>query len=168
MARARFGSRVLGLAILLLCSSTAVFAIGPAAIVLHGGELQSPLVTHPAIGSLHFMWGAGTPYYDRSQTDIPSGLEGRRYFSYDVFWGRYAPEELRPQVASQHGRLYLPTADKPAVVVLTFPNMVNPERDPSLRVRPVAIPSQLDGFAFGRALTPAETAELVAAGIPMH
>lgn len=167
MTRARFGSVVLGVAILLLCVSKSLSAIGPAAIVLHGGDLKSPLVTRPAIGSLHCLWAAGTPHYDRSKTDIPAGLEGRRYLSYDVFWGRFESAELIPEAASQHGRLYPPTADRPAVVVLTLPAMNDPTPG-ATRAKATPIPSQLDGFAFGRALTPNETAELVAAGIPMQ
>jgi hypothetical protein len=168
MTRARFGSWVLGVAILLLFVSRSMSAIGPAVILVHGGELQAPLVIRPAIGSLVFMWGGGTPYYDRQpKAESPTGLEGRRYLSYDVFWGRFAPEELKPEAASQHGRVYLPTASQPAAVVLTPPNMTSP--DPSeTRARAVPIPSLLKEFVFGRALTPSEAAALVAAGVPMN
>jgi hypothetical protein len=141
-------------------------AIGPAAIVLHGGDLQAPVVLHPAMGTLGFMWGAGTRY-DHSKTAIPTGLEGRRYVSYDVFWGRFEEDQLKPEAASQHGRLYLPTADKPAALVLTDPVMNDPTPSATrAQVRP--IPSQLEGFTSGRALTPSETAILVAAGITMR
>ena len=49
-----------GVAILFLFVSKSTSAIGPAAILLHGGELQTPIVVRPAIGSFIFMWGGGT------------------------------------------------------------------------------------------------------------
>jgi hypothetical protein len=168
MTRTRFGSWMLGVAAFVLFVSRSISAIGPAVILVHGGELPAPLVIHPAIGSFVFMWGGGTPYYDRQpKAPLPTDLEGRRYLSYDVFWGRFAPEELRPEAASQHGRLYLPTASEPAAVVLTGPAMTSP--DPSeTRARATPIPAELKDFVFGRALTPSETAALVAAGVPMN
>jgi hypothetical protein len=167
MTRARVGSWMLGVAILLLFISKSTSAIGPAAILLHGGGLQAPIVVRPQIGSFIFMWGGGTRQYDTQKPAPPTGLDGRRYLDYDVFWGRFEPEELKPEAASQHGRLYLPTANQPAAVVLTNPAMTSP--DPSeTRARATPIPSQLKDFVFGRALTPGETAELVAAGVPMN
>jgi len=166
MTRARFGSWILGVAILVLVVSGSVAAIGPAAILLHGGGLQAPIVVHPPIGSFIFMWGGGT-MYDHQSATIPSGLDGRRYLDYDVFWGRFAPEELKPEAASQHGRLYLPTANQPAAVVLTPPVMTS--SDPSATRAPERpIPSELKDFVSGRVLTPGETAALVAAGVPMN
>jgi hypothetical protein len=168
MTRARFGLWTLGVIVLLLCVSRTLSAIGPAYIVVHGGELHAPLVLRPAIGALKFMWGGGTPYYDsQHEAPMPTGLDGRRYLNYDVYWGRFAPEELKPEEASQHGRLYLPTAHQPAAVLLTPPNMHNPEPG-ATRVKPVPIPTKITDFAFGRALTPSETAALVAAGVPMN
>jgi hypothetical protein len=165
MTRTRFGSWILGVVVLLLLVSRAVSAIGPAHIVVHGGSLQSPTVLSPQIGSLVFMWAAGN-FYEKQRPEqftIPSRLKGRPYLEYDVFWGRFTEEELlKPEMAVQHGRLYLATADRPAAVVLTEPFNYSPsERIPG---RPV--PTEPDGFASGRALTPDETAELVAAGIP--
>ena len=121
MTRARFGSWTLGVVILLLFVSKSMSAIGPAAIVLHGGGLQAPVVVHPQIGSFIFMWGGGTRDDNQSKATIPAGLDGRRYLDYDVFWGRFAPEELKPEAAGQHGRLYLPTKEQPAAVVLLAP-----------------------------------------------
>jgi hypothetical protein len=142
-------------------------AIGPAAILVHGGELQAPILIRPAIGSFVFMWGGGTIHYDtQAKAATATGLDGRRYLAYDVFWGRFAPEELKPEAASQHGRLYLPTADRPAAVVLTNPNMTSLEPG-ATRAEATPIPSQLEDFVFGRVITPSETAALVAAGVPM-
>lgn len=164
MTRSRFGSWTIGVAFLLLFVSKSMSAIGPAAIVLHGGGLAAPIVVRPQIGSFIFMWGSGTMYDNQYATTLPTDLDGRRYLDYDVFWGRFEPDELKPEAASQHGRLYLPTANQPAAVVLTHPNMTSP--DPrEARARATPIPSQLGDFASGRALTPGETATLVAAGI---
>jgi hypothetical protein len=114
------------------------------------------------------MWGGGTRFYDHQrETKIPSGLEGRRYLDYDVFWARFTPEEvLKPELASQHGRLYLPTKDQAAAVVLTGPVMTTVDGS-GTRAPAMPIPSQLDGFIYGRALTQSETDALVTAGVAM-
>jgi len=165
MTRARVGSWILGVATLVLFVSRSLSAVGPAAILIHGGELPA-IIVYPNIGSFQFMWAGGVPHYDTQRAAAPTGLEDRRYLEYDVFWGRFEPEELKPEAASQHGRLYLPTADRPAAVVLTNPNMTG--REPgATRAEATPIPSQLKDFVFGRVLTPSETAALVAAGIPM-
>jgi len=166
MTRARLGSWTLGVVVLLLLVSRPVAAVGPWAILLHGGGLHAPIVIHP-MGDFVFMWGGGVPHYDTQRPAPPTGLEGRRYLDYDVFWGRFEPPELRPESASQHGRLYLPTADLPAAVVLTAPNMSSHE-PAATRAEATPIPSHLEGYAFGRVLTPSETATLVAARVPMN
>ena len=166
MTRARFGSWVLGVVVLVLLISQSMSAIGPAFVVLHGGALQSPIVLRPAIGSLMFMWAGGNWYEHQREMKIPSGLEGWRYLDYDVFWGRFTPEEiLKPEMASQHGRLYLPTTDQAAAVVLTSPDMDGGPGATQAHARP--IPGQLKDFVSGRALTPSETGSLVGAGVPM-
>jgi hypothetical protein len=168
MTRARFGSWLLGVVLVLLFVSRSLSAIGPAFIVLHGGSLESPIVIRPEIGSFMFMWAAGNAYEHKrpEEMKIPSGLQGRGYIDYDVYWGRFTPEELKSEAASQHGRLYPPTAVQPAVVVITAPAMT--ADDPrATRAPSRPIPSQLEGFVSGRALTTSETAALVAAGVPM-
>jgi hypothetical protein len=168
MKRTRFGSWILGTVFLLFVASRAISAIGPAFVVVHGGALQTPIVIRPAIGSLMFMWAAGNFYETQrlEEKTIPSGLQDRRYLDYDVYWGRFKPEELTPEAASQHGRLYLPTADHTAAVVITAPVMTSDDPG-SCCATPRPIPSQLGAFVSGRPLTPAETAALVAAGVPM-
>lgn len=168
MTRTRVGSWVLGGAFVVLVVSRSLSAIGPAAILVHGGELPVPIVIRPAIGSFAFMWGGGVPHYDtQGRADRPTGLEGRRYLSYDVFWGRFEPDELKPDAASQHGRVYLPTASEPAVVVLTAPAMVSLRDRTATRADAAPIPSRPEDFQFGRSLAPPETAALVAAGVPL-
>ena len=163
MTRARLGSWTLGVVVLWLFVSRSVTAIGPAAIVVHGGGLQAPIVVRPEIGSFVFMWGGGTRHYDNQSGALPSGLDDRRYVDYDVFWGRFEAEELKPEAASQHGRVYLPTADQPAAVVLTPPVMTNSEPS-ATRARATPIPSEMTDFVLGRVLMPCETSGLLAAG----
>jgi hypothetical protein len=166
MTRTRFTWWTLGVAVLSLLVSRPLLAIGPAAIVVHGGDLQAPIVIHPAIGSFVFMWAGGFPHYDTQKATPAPSLDGRRYLEYDVFWGWFEPDEMKPEAASQHGRVYLPTADQPAAVVLTAPNMNNSEPG-ATRAKAVPIPSQLKDFGYGRILLPHETAALAAAGVPM-
>lgn len=168
MSRSRIGSLVVGVALLVLLVSQSTYAIGPAFIVVHGGGLEKPIVLRPAIGSLMFMWQAGN-FYEYVRPDnmtIPGGLQGRPYLEYDVYWGRFTPEELKPEAASQHGRIYLPTAGQAAVLVITQPVMTSD--DPSATRAPATpIPSEPAGFASGRALSTGEAAALVAAGVPL-
>ena len=96
MTRSRIGSWVLGVVVLVLLISQSMSAIGPAFVVLHGGALQSPIVLRPAIGSLMFMWAGGNWYEQQREMKIPTGLEGRRYLDYDVFWGRFTPAGPTP------------------------------------------------------------------------
>lgn len=167
MTRARIGSWLLGVALLVFLASQSMSAIGPAYVALHGGTLRKPLVLRPAIGSLMFMWAGGN-FYEHQQAKVPSGrLEGRQHLDYDVFWGQFTADELsKPEMASQHGRLYFPTKDQAAVVVLTAPAMGNLPGE--THARPTPVPSEIDGFASGRALAPDETAALVAAGVPLQ
>src|SRR5262245_11419237 len=166
MSRAR--RWLLGIALSSLLLSVSGSAIGPAFIVLHGGSLQSPIVLRPEIGSFMFMWQAGNGYeYIRPENmKIPGGLQGRQYLDYDVYWGRFTPGELKPEAASQHGRLYLPTAGNAAALVITLPNMTSDDPN-ATRASATPIPSDLGGFASGRALSKDETAALAAAGVPM-
>ena len=167
MARARIGSCILGAVVVVLLVSRSLSAIGPAVIVIHGNALQTPVVIHPAIGDFVFMWAGGNMYEGHREGTLPPGLEGRRYLDYDVFWGRFTPEEvLKPELASQHGRLYLPTKDQAAAVVLTSPDMDGGPGATRAHARP--IPVELKDFVSGRALTPRETGSLGASGVPMR
>jgi hypothetical protein len=168
MTRARVGSWILGVAVLLLFGTRPISAVGPAFIVIHGGALQAPVVIRPGDGRLMFMWQAGNSYEHRRPEDmtIPGGLQGRRYLDYDVYWGKFTPEDLKPEAASQHGRLYLQTPDRAAVVVITQPGMSS--ADPkATRADATPIPNELGRFASGRALSKDEASALVAAGVPI-
>lgn len=168
MTRARVGSWILGVAVLLLFVTRTTSALGPAFIVIHGGPLQAPIVIRPGEGRLMFMWQAGN-VYERIRPEnmtIPAGLQDRRYLDYDVYWGNFTPEDLKPEAASQHGRLYLQTPTEPPAVVTTEPYMIS--ADPNAkRADATPIPSGLGGFASGRALSTDEASALVAAGVPV-
>ena len=116
-----------------------------------------------------FMWQAGNVYEHRRLEDmtIPGGLQGRRYLDYDVYWGRFTPEDLRPEAASQHGRVYLQTPDRAAAVVITHPGMTSDDPD-ATRADATPIPHELGGFASGRALSKEEASALVEAGVPIQ
>jgi hypothetical protein len=168
MTRARIGSWILGVTVLSLFVTRPTSAIGPAFIVIHGGALQAPVVIRPGEARLMFMWQAGNFYEHRRPEDmtIPGLLQGRRYLDYDVYWGEFTPEALKPEAASQHGRLYLQTADRDAIVVITQPAMTS--ADPkATRADATPIPNELGGFASGRTLSNDEVSALVAAGVPM-
>jgi hypothetical protein len=158
MARTRCGTRLLGLALLSLLASTDVFAISPSYIMFYGGQLDAPVVIKPtAQVSSEFLWSYGRRF------SVPDGLEGRSYLNYAVFWGRWADVPTRPEAASQHGRLYLPTATAPAVVAITPPHMDEPGADrPSAR----PIPANLAGFWRGWFLTTDELAVARRLGVP--
>jgi hypothetical protein len=167
MTRTRYGSWLLGVVVLLACISQSVSAVGPAWIVVHGGALQSPIVIRPTT-NFQFMWQAGG-FYERVRPEdmrIPGSLQGRRYLDYDVYWGTFTPEELKPEASSQHGRLYLPTSDRAAAVVITHPGMTS-DNPNATRADATPIPNELGGFASGRALSKDETSALAAAGVPM-
>jgi hypothetical protein len=167
MTRARLGSWGLAVAVLVLLASQSMSAIGPAFVVVHGGALQNPIVLRPEIGSLMFLWAGGNFYEHQREMKIPPGLEGRRYFDYDVFWGRFTPEEiLKPEMASQHGRLYLAMKDQAAAVVLTSPVMTTADGT-GTHAPAMPIPSRLEDFVSGRTLTRFETDELAAARVPI-
>lgn len=169
MIRARIGSWILGVAVLLLLVTRPTSAVGPAFIVIHGGGLQAPVVIRPGVARLMFMWQAGNFYEHRRPEDmtIPGGLLGRQYLDYDVYWGRFTPEDLKPEAASQHGRLYLQTPDRAAAVVITLPGMSSD--DPTAtRADATPIPTELGGFASGRTLSKDEVSALVGAGVSME
>ena len=74
MTRARLASWILGVAILLLLVAKSVTAIGPGAILLHGGELQAPIVVRPQIGSFIFMWAVAPGTTTRAEPPFRRAL----------------------------------------------------------------------------------------------
>ena len=141
-------------ALLVLFTGLPVRAIGPAILMFYGGDLREPVLVFPGNPSANptsFIWNpvnGGVPYASEKRGALPPNLEGRRYMSVAVFWGRYDPGTLKPSDASQHGRIYMRTASAPAAIVITRPRMVN-AKDPTANPEPVPVPASLDEFIAG-------------------
>lgn len=158
MTRARYRSWLLGVALLSLLATRQLFAVGPSYVMFYGGQLDAPIVQALPLGSATFLWD---PF--RAGGSISSGLEGRPYVKYAIFWGRWEKQSLTPEAASQHGRLYLPTPSEPGIVVMTQAVMDDGSPDhPAAR----PIPERLGGFWKG---WPVNAGDLVTAkrfGVP--
>ncbi len=154
----RPASLVVVTALLVIVTSVPLRAIGPAILMFYGGDLKEPVLVFPGNPSFNptgFIWNqanGGIPYAGDKRGTLPPNLEGRRYMSVAIFWGRYDPATLKPSDASQHGRIYLRTASAPAVIVITRPIMVN-VKDPTANPEPVPVPMSLDEFIAGWTLT---------------
>jgi hypothetical protein len=163
MTRAR--SYLLAIACAVVLLSTRASAISPAYLLVYGGTLPAPsVVAIRAADRTDFLWDAISRGGARLRGDtvlhgtIPAGLEQRRYISVAIFWGMpTAQSVMKPENASQHARIYLPTTSEPAVVVATTPDMSG---------MPAPVPAQPDGFVAGWTVTPAELDALRAMGVP--
>lgn len=119
MSIRRMATALLTTATLLIAASP-LQAVGPTVMMFYGGTLQKPVL----------VTGADAAAFGdllRPATVSVSELGGRPYVSVALFWG---PEgnpalngkpmaELTPEMAWQHGRLYLATAGQPAVLLVT-------------------------------------------------
>ena len=180
MKHAHYRSWLLGIAILSLLASRPMVAARPPIptyIMFYGGQLAAPvaLSTGPT-DRTGFLWQTLL----RRDGTIPretltNRLNGRRYLNFAIFWGQWTERPVKPEDASQHGRLYLPTATEPAAVVATFPAMES--EDPNARTPPaVSIPIDLDehrdalghqvGFVAGWVLNPEDLATARRLGVP--
>jgi hypothetical protein len=142
----RYRLWLLGVIVLSLWVSKPILAISPAFIMVYGDQLKDPIVISPDMNNL----GATTMFWWRAgRFDVPHTLKGnplltslsnRPYLKLAIFWGPYLADQLKPDNASQHGRLYLPSGSELAAIVVTAPDM-----------RPVAhpIPSALEDFIAG-------------------
>jgi hypothetical protein len=104
---------------------------------------------NPSYNPTSFLWSpvnGGAGYGCRERGTLPAGLEGRRYMSIAIFWGRFDPATVKPSDASQHGRIYLATGVEPAAIVITPPNMAGAGGGPP---DPVPVPTSLDAFCAG-------------------
>ena len=151
-------SLVVVTALLVIVTSLPLRAIGPAILMFYGGDLTEPVLVFPGNPSYNpttLIWNpvnGGVPYGSEKHGTLPPNLEGRRYMSVAIFWGRYDPAILKPADASQHGRIYMHTASAPAVIVITGPRMTN-VKDPTANPEPVPVPTSLDEFIAGWTLT---------------
>jgi len=144
-------------AVLLALTTRPLQAVGPSALTFYGGHLQKPVVVYPGNPSYNptdFLWDTRTGGVGWSGVGgtLPPGLDGRRYVNVAIFWGGLEGRDvLQPEGAAQHGRVYLPTATLPVVIVMTQVNMT---------ATGVRVPTTLRGFAAGWALTPDQTEQL--------
>ena len=152
-------------ALLVSVASVPLRAVGPAILMFYGGDLKEPILIDPGNPSSNptgFIWNpqnGGVPYGSGRHGTLPPNLEGRRYMSLAIFWGKYDRATLKAADASQHGRIYLRTASDPAVIVITAPSMFNP-KNPTANPDPVPVPTSLDEFIAGWTLSPEQTAQL--------
>ena len=155
MTRTR--TAVFGLVVFWFVCLEPVLAISPSYVMVYGGARSSPLlvrVSHEDPTS--FLWETRARRdgaIDRGS--LATRLNGRRFVKFAVFWGRWNEMPTDAKAASQHGRLYLPTATEPAVVVVTGPVMEDVGAShPAAR----PIPEDLNGFLGAWALTADELA----------
>ena len=154
----RPASLVVVTALLVIFTSLRVQAIGPSILMFYGGDLTEPVIVlpgNPSYNPTSFIWNpfkGPIPVASQERRPLPPNLEGRRYMSVAIFWGRYDPATIKPSDASQHGRIYLRTASAPAVIVITAPRMVN-EKDSTANPEPVPVPTALNEFMAGWTLT---------------
>ena len=73
-----------------------------------------------------------------------------------IFWGKY-DTGLKPEEASQHARLYLPTASEPAMIIATPPDM---------QVKSNPIPATPQGFATAWILSQPQLSAIKDLGFP--
>jgi hypothetical protein len=165
MNRARYRSWLLGVALLSFVGSRPVWAISPSIILIYGDGLPKPIViqiTDPKEFPLYtFFWATprgGANYETQRGGTVPQGLSGRPYLKVAIFWERRDLETLKPEDASQHARLYLPSKSEPPVVVATAPWMYRP--------KPVAVPVDLGEFVAGWVLKSEDLATAKRLAIP--
>ena len=141
-------------------------AISPTAVMVYGEKLGKPILLRPAspadFPAFGLLWGNRGSYArpDRTVQGDPAlsnSLKDRPYVNLAIFWGAYGADQFKPENASQHGRLYLPTGTDPAIVVATPPDMQKKSNP---------IPKELGGFTAVWTLSPQELTTLKSLGFP--
>ena len=139
-------------------------AISPTAVMVYGEKLTQPVLLRPAspedFPAFGLLWGGRRDHTTRTVQGEPqllSDLKDRPFVNLAIFWGQYAPDQFKPENASQHARLYLPTASEPAIVVATTPDMQKKSNP---------IPKELGGFVAVWTLGTPELATLKSLGFP--
>ena len=154
-----------------------VLAAGPAITMIYGDRLPKPLFAlYSGVDdfyTLGFLTCAG------SQNRVPlTEMGSRPYLRLSSFWNhnelsKYRADlsllsQLKPEGAFQQGRLYLPTASEPAIVmstgVLGAPPGWNPDVSGEFPPRPV--PTAIKEFGKACSLAPADIAVARRLGIP--
>lgn len=126
------GVRVFGAVVVLfvIAAVASIRAASPAVIMVYGGALPQPVFIGPrdiadmSSPARHygFLFGGSTERFDQD-------LTGRPFLNLAMFWSGELwkkaeadpsfVQQLRPDAAEQHGRLYLPLNGEPAVVIAT-------------------------------------------------
>ena len=142
---------------LVLAWSGRLLAVGPSVLMFYGDPLKKPvLVSGSDAAAFDNMLGSASV----SESD----LAGRTPISVALFWGPATNpanngvpiDQLKPEMAMQHGRYYPPTATKPAVILVTqFTKMVQP-----------SAPSSSAAYNFGGPLSSNAVAVLKRLGVP--
>ena len=141
---------VVGVGVLWLVSLEPVFAISPSYVMVYGDVASPMLVRVGNEDRTSFLWETrikrdGTIEVGR----LASRLSGRRFVKFAIFWGQWNEVPAGPEAASQHGRLYLPTASEPAVVVVTNPVMEEVgSRHPAARPVPPDFEDHRDALGY--------------------
>ena len=175
-------ARVFGFAFLLLLGTARLSAIGPSYVMFYGGPLKEPFVAAIDVAGLHsaeILWNTMSRGWEgsaanRQRAPLPD-LSSRDYINIAIFWGRWSERPRTPEGASQHGRLYLPTATAPAVVLSTQVWMEDAVDTGTGHPRARPIPTNLNptrdalgeaGFVAGWSLSGDEIAALRRLGVP--
>lgn len=187
--RARIlASLAAGLVVLLAPS---VRAAAPNFIMVYGGSLAKPIMID--------VWatkGTGFSFlFGGSTSGLGTSLDGRPYVKLAMFWnlpkdcsGRPCPggetvlknyledrsllAQIKPEEANQHGRLYPPAGNAPAVVVATpwqagSACAADVDGHPVDGLgRPRTIPDDVKGFSCGWTLAPEDVRALHDLGVP--
>jgi len=141
-------------------------AISPSAVMVYGVKLVQPILLRPAspadFPAFGLLWWKAGAYSNPTRTvqgdpELLSSLSNRPYVNLAIFWGQYDADQLKPENASQHGRLYPATASEPAIVVSTVPDMQKKSNP---------IPDDLRGFVAVWTLSPSELTTLQGLGFP--
>jgi hypothetical protein len=156
----RTGALAVSVAVLLSAIGLAArptFGQTPTVVMFYGDALKQPISLTDADAALFTNLLAETPI---TQADVAN----RPYRDVAIFWAsRSNPanngtpvEKLTPAMAWQHGRLYLPSAGKPAVILTTRLTKFS---------QPVPVPSNAAAFALGGPVSDAALAVLKAKGV---
>lgn len=130
-------------------------AVRPVIIMFYGEPLQQPV----------FLTDTMVFHDLENPTDISvKDVAGRRFLRVAMFWGtqwnQYVSGEkplrsLKPELASQHGRFYPATPDRPAVLLQTKPGL-----------RQAPVPEDATDLTWGGTLDSSWIEGLIARGIP--
>jgi hypothetical protein len=155
-SRALAGSIAATLVAIVLSGHT-LFAQSPTVLLFYGEPLKQQITLTDADAA------AFTNLWTESSIKVED-LGNRPYRQVAIFWNsRSNPanngtpvEKLTPAMAWQHGRLYLPTANKPAVLLTTRLTKA---------AQPVPVPSNASAFVLGGTISDAALAVLKQKGV---